>query len=108
MLLHEFTGVDPLLVKLIAVVGQLKNSIDAGTEKPDWTVDEFLSYLKSSDVILDKADLYDMIKNPPMNQSIDNIQGDRVIFKGQGPVTGDHDADKNKEIVKTMARRAGA
>ena len=109
MLLFEFTDVDPLLINLVAVIGQLKSAIDAGQEKPDWTVDELLQHLKNSNVIIDKEDLYDMIKGPPLNHSIENIQGDRVIFKGQGSINGDageHDQEQSKNIVKQMAHSA--
>lgn len=105
MLLCEFTGVDPLLISLVAIIGQLKSSIDSGDEKPDWTVDELLSFLKQNDVIIDPEDLRDMIKGPPLNQSISNIQGDKVVFKGQDSGTG-IDKDQQKDIVKTMAHRA--
>jgi len=110
MLLSEFTSVDPLLINLVAVIGQLKSEIDAGQEKPDWTVDELLQHLKNSNVIIDKEDLYDMIKGPPLNHSIENIQGDTIIFKGQqGAIDGEagaHDEEENKKIVKQMAQTA--
>lgn len=107
MFLFEFTGVDPLLVSLVAVVGQLKSSIDAGEEKPDWTVDELLEFLRLNDVIIDPEDLRDMISGPPLNQSISNIQGDRVVFKGQASdSTGTEDPDQQRDIVKSMAHRA--
>lgn len=108
MLLFEFTAPNTLLINLVAVIGQLKSAIDAGQEKPDWSVDELLRYLKASDIIVDKEDLYNMIKNPPLNNSIENIQGDRVIFKGQGVDTeaGEHDAEQSKKIVSQMAHSA--
>ena len=108
MLLFEFTSPDPLLINLVAVIGQLKSAIDAGQEKPDWTVDELLQHLKNSDIILDKTDLYDMIKNPPLNHSIENIKGNEVIFKGQGSDSegAPPDEEQNKKIVKQMAQSA--
>ena len=108
MLLFEFTDPDPLLIHLVATIGQLKSSIDAGQEKPDWTVDELLQYLKDSDIILDREDLLDMIQNAPLNHSISNIQGDTVVFKGQDSASDDieQDPDENKKIVKQMAARA--
>lgn len=110
MLLCEFTdhGADPLLVKLVAVVSQLKGNIDTRKAKNNWTVDELLDYLKSNDVILDKDDLYDMIKNPPMNNIISNIQGDNVVFKGHGDSesAGEPDEEKKKAMVKAMAKHA--
>jgi hypothetical protein len=109
MLLFEFTSPNPLLINLVAVIGQLKSEIDSGQENPEWTVDELLQHLKNSNVIVDKEDLYDMIKNPPLNHSIENIQGDRVIFRGQGSIDGDagaHDAEQSKKIVAQMAHNA--
>ena len=106
MLLYEFTSRSPLLISLVAIIGQLKSSIDSGDEKPDWTVDELLELLKNNNVIIDQSDLYDMIKEPPLNHSIENIQGDQVIFKGQETIDTEQDADKNRDIVKGMAHRA--
>jgi len=113
MLLYEFTGADPLLIDLVSVIGQLKSSIDAGLSKPDWTVDELLKYINNNSpegrsLIIDKTDLYSMIKNPPLNHSIENIQGDKVIFKGQGNdiEAGEHDQEQNQKIVKQMAQTA--
>ena len=79
--LYEFE--DPLAVRLVAIMSQLTSDIDSGKEKPDWTVQELLNYFKNNDIIIDKADLYDMVKNPPLNTKIANIKGDKVIFKGQ-------------------------
>jgi len=106
MRLFELDGPDPLAVKLVTVMSQLKAGIDDGYEKSNWTVDELLSYLKDNEIILDKSDLYDMIKNPPLNKTIENIQGDKVIFKGQSSMDGPTDPNKNKEVVKQMAQNA--
>lgn len=106
MLLYEFDS-SPLLVKLVAVTNQLKNDIDTGEVKPNWTVEEFLSYLQKYDIVLDKQDLYDMIQNPPLNSVISNIQGDNVIFKGQNSPDGQDDVDgENEKVVKQMATKA--
>ncbi len=107
MLLYEFTEPNSLLIQLVATIGQLTSSIDSGQEKPDWTVDELLRYLKDSNIILDRSDLLDMVSNPPLNHSIANIQGDNVIFKGQeSEEAGEQDEDENKKIVKQMAAHA--
>jgi hypothetical protein len=45
MFLFELDSPDPDTVRLVAVVNQLKDSIDKGQEKSDWTEEEFLSYL---------------------------------------------------------------
>lgn len=105
MLLCEFDRPTPLLVKLIAVVSQLKSQIDNGEEKSDWTVDEFLSYLKDNEIIIDKDDLYDMVKNPPLNTKIANIKANNVIFKGHDTPPAPEE-DESKKIVKQMAKHA--
>ena len=110
MLLFEFTEQDPKLTDLVAAVGQLKSSIDAGKKKPEWTVDELIKYLKDVQPTLnfDKEFLLNASAKPPLNQFIENIQGDNIIFKGQGAENGagTADDDQNKKIVKQMAARA--
>jgi len=46
-----------------------------------------------------------MIKKPPLKNSIENIQGDQVIFKGQKtPVKPEE--EESKKVVKQMAQKA--
>jgi hypothetical protein len=104
MRLYEFAD-SPLLVRLVATTSQLKSEIDSGKAQSDWTVPELLQYYRDNDIVIDKSDLYTMIKKPPLNQSIENIQGDKVIFKGQ---THEQEAgpDENQKIVQQMAKNA--
>jgi hypothetical protein len=95
----------PLLVRLVASTSQLKSEIDAGQEKPNWTTPELLKYYRDNDIIIDKIDLYDMIKNPPLNKYIENIQGDNVVFKGQAQ-GNEPGADESSKIVNQMAHNA--
>ena len=104
MRLFEFAG-SPLLVKLVATTSQLKSEIDSGKTHSDWTVPELLHYYRDNDIVIDKSDLYTMIKKPPLNQSIENIQGDKVIFKGQTPEQ-EVGPDENQKIVQQMAQSA--
>jgi hypothetical protein len=104
MRLYEFAG-SPLLIRLVATTSQLKSEIDSGEVHSDWTVPELLQYYRDNDIVIDKDDLYNMIKNPPLNQSIENIQGDDVIFKGQTPEQ-ELEPDENKKVVSQMAKQA--
>ena len=104
MRLYEFAG-SPLLVKLVATTSQLKSEIDSGKTHSDWTVPELLQYYRDNDIVIDKSDLYTMIKKPPLDQSIENIQGDNVIFKGQTPEQ-ELEPDENKKVVAQMAKNA--
>ena len=106
MRLFEFAS-SPLLVRLVATTSQLKSEIDSGKTHSDWTVPELLQYYRDNDIIIDKSDLYNMIKRPPLNQSIENIQGDDVIFKGQATEPQqDSGPDENQKIVQQMAQDA--
>ena len=104
MRLYEFAE-NPVLVKLVASTSQLKSEIDAGKIHSDWTVPELLQYYRDNDIIIDKSDLYNMIKKPPLDQSIENIQGDKVIFKGQTPEQ-EMGPDENQKVVAQMAQNA--
>jgi hypothetical protein len=105
MRLFELSNPNPLLVKLVAVTSQLTSDIDSGVEHSDWTVDELLNYYKDNNIILAKEDLYNMIKNPPLKNKISNIQGDKVIFKGQETPVEPEEED-SKKVVKQMAKKA--
>ena len=104
MRLYEFAG-SSLLIRLVASTSQLKSEIDSGKVHSDWTVPELLQYYRDNDIVIDKSDLYSMIKNPPLDQSIENIQGDNVIFKGQTPEQ-ELEPDENKKVVAQMAKNA--
>ena len=105
MRLFELSNPNPLLVRLVAVTSQLTSEIDSGDQHSDWTVDELLQYYKDNDIRLAKEDLYDMIKKPPLKNKIENIQGDKVIFKGQdSPI--EPEGEDNKKVVKQMAQKA--
>lgn len=104
MRLYEFAG-SPLLVRLVATTSQLKSEIDSGKTHSDWTVPELLQYYRDNDIVIDKSNLYTMIKKPPLNQSIENIQGDKVIFKGQTPEQ-ELEPDEDKKVVAQMAKSA--
>jgi hypothetical protein len=105
MLLYEFDS-DPLTVKLVTVMNQLKSDVDSGKIQDNWNVDQLLDYLQNYDIALDKLDLYNMIKNPPLNKVISNIQGDRVIFKGQSGDEPSGDETENQKVVQQMASDA--
>ena len=108
MFLFELDGTDPLSTKLIVLVNQLKSEIETGKIDPSsQTTEEFLTYLQDNgNIVLDVTDLYDMIKNPPLNTIIKNIQGDKVIFKGHDDTQQAPDQTQNQQVVQQMAQSA--
>jgi len=104
-----FELADPASAKLIVLVNQLKTDLDNGIIDPSsYTTDEFLAYLQDKgDIVLDVTDLYDMIKNPPLNTVISNIQGDKVVFKGEeNDNAPPPDKSQSQKVVGQMAQSA--
>jgi hypothetical protein len=103
-----FELADPASAKLIVLVNQLKTDLDNGIIDPSsYTTEEFLTYLQDKgNIVLDVTDLYDMIKNPPLNTVISNIQGDQVIFKGQEETQPAQDQSQSQQVVQQMAQSA--
>jgi hypothetical protein len=103
-----FELADPASAKLIVLVNQLKTDVENGIIDPSsYTTDEFLQYLQEKgDIVLDVTDLYDMIKKPPLNTIISNIQGDQVIFKGHDETQPAPDQTQSQQVVGQMAQSA--
>lgn len=108
MLLCEFDQDRAMVSKIVALTNQLKQDREDGKIGDDYTVDQLLAYFQKYDVILDKQDLYNMIKVPPLKSAIKNIQGDNVIFVGQEDksLPAKPQGTDNEKVVKQMAKRA--
>jgi hypothetical protein len=104
MLLFELENPD--IVKFAAIVSQLKGELDDNTVDSNWTTDMLMDYFQQNGINLDITDLYDMIKNPPLNGLITNIQGDNVIFKGKGEAETNPDPSQSQQVVQQMAQSA--
>jgi len=97
---------DPEVVKFAAIVSQLKSEFDNGNIDPNWTTDKLIDYFQQNGINLDITDLYDMIKKPPLNMLISNIQGDNIVFKGEETDTENPDETQSQEVVNQMAQSA--
>jgi hypothetical protein len=103
MRLYEFE--DPLRVKLVALASQLEADARDDNFETVVTTDDLIGYFRDNGLVLDKSDIYNMVKNPPLNNIIDNIKDDQVIFKGQH-VDQEESPDEQEKIVKQMAHKA--
>jgi len=107
MRLFELAGPDPIVTRLVAITDQLKSELDSKKIDPQMNVDQLLKYLSDYDIVVDVSDLYNMIQKPPLKNIIDNIQGDQVIFKGQGAGAGEaEDETQSQQVVQQMAQSA--
>lgn len=104
MRLYEFD--DPLVTKIVAITDQLRNDIEKQDVDFDWDVDTLLRYFQKYNVILDVTDLYEMIKKPPLNSVISNIQGNKVVFKGQETASLPKSVSSPEDSKKTVAAMA--
>jgi hypothetical protein len=117
MRLFEFDNTDPLYSpEMTVLAGELKQELERA-EKYDMdlemTAQSLLDRIQDQfDLVVDINDLYDIVKdkNHPLSSVIDNIQGDDIVFKGQGPEAKPEDAvvdnEKQEKIVADMANRA--
>ena len=111
MRLYEFVDVEDnnaMAASIVAVSNQLKQHVEDGSIDPDnYTVDQLLDLFQNNDIILDVQDLYSMMEKPLLKSVISNIQGDKVIFKGNEPGTGPvDDKDEGSKTVANMAKSA--
>jgi len=97
--------------EMTVLAGQLKNELE-DNEGLEITAQELLDRLQNQfDLVVDIDDLYNAVKdkNHPMSSIIDNIQGDKVVFKGQGaaakPMDTAIDGERQEKIVSDMAKR---
>ena len=105
MRLYELDDESVYVTKLVTLANQLKDELDNGDIPLDYSVDDLQEYFRKYDVILDRDDLYNMITKPPLKDIIRNIQGDKVVFKGQAE-PGAAPQDQNQKVVAQMAKNA--
>ncbi len=99
-----------LAASIIAVTNHLKELVDNGDIDPDnYTVDQLLALFQSQDIVLNTEDLYTMLDEPLLSSVISNIQGDKIVFKGDETVTinpGQEKEPDNQKVVANMANSA--
>jgi hypothetical protein len=105
MRLYEFDENSATVSKIVALTNQLEQDLEDGEIPTEYSMDDLINYFREYDVILDAQDLYNMIKQPPLNSLIQNIQGDKVVFKGQS-TTATPPEDENQKVVSQMAKNA--
>ena len=107
MRLFEFDSDPGTSAKLVAVTDQLKTDLENNKLNFGMTTDQLLDYFQEYNIILDVSDLYNMIQVPPLKQVITNIQGDKVVFKGQSDDSENPNQESEQEkVVAQMAKRA--
>ena len=106
MRLFELDQEKATVARIVALTNQLKQDLDKGKiDAENFSTDQLLNYFRKNDVILDRDDLYSMVKQRPLKGVVTNIKGDKVVFKG----TNDSEStepDENKKTISKMAKHA--
>lgn len=105
MLLFELAEPDPLLIQIAAITSQLKSDLEKNPPENPWSTEDLLNLYNDHGIVLDKSDLYNMIKRPPLNKVITNIEGDTIVFKGQN-TDAPTDQEQSQKVVSQMAQDA--
>ena len=105
MKLFEFANDDPLRVKLVAVVSQLKSRAQDTNSKEPMSTDALLNILKQNEIEIDPGDIYDLIKKDPLVNVIKDIEDDKVIFKGQVGSNFEPSDDESAKTRSAMAKK---
>jgi len=104
MLLSELESSE--VINLLALTQKLYNQYKADNFEKRLSADSFVSYLEDNGVYIDKKKLYQMIKQPPLDNFITNIKADEIMWKGKEQESPNTSDDQNKKIVKSMAKKA--
>jgi len=105
MRLYEFVDDNPLRVKLVALTDQLKDRFMELDPDEPVKVDDFLEYLRRHDIVIDKGDFYDIVKEEPLRNMIRNVKGQDIYFKGQTINDQPVGAPEASKIIKSMASK---
>lgn len=105
MKLFEFANDDPLRVKLVSVVSQLKSNLEDKKFAEPMSTEALLDLLKQNEIDIDPSDIYDLIKKDPLVNIIKDIEDDQVIFKGQDSPEAMPDETENEKIRQQMANK---
>ena len=82
MRLFEFALNDPLRIRLIAVINQLKARLSDSNSSLKMNTNAFINLMRKNGIEITLDELYDIYDKDPMSQLIDNLSNTEVTFKG--------------------------
>lgn len=107
MRLFEFAGDDPLRIKLATVAKQLQDRVERTGQSI--STDQLLNFLQHNDIVLDKADLFDIVQKEPLKNIIKNVNKNEVTFIGQedeAEMSLDAKPDEAEKVRQQMAKKS--
>ena len=82
MRLFEFALNDPLRIRLIAVINQLKARLSDSNSSLKMNTNAFINLMRKNGIEITLDELFDIYDKDPMSQLIDNLSNTEVTFKG--------------------------
>lgn len=82
MRLFEFALNDPLRIRLIAVINQLKARLSDSNSSLKMNTNAFINLLRKNGIEITLDELFEIYDKDPMSQLIDNLSNTEVTFKG--------------------------
>jgi len=82
MRLFEFALNDPLRIRLIAVINQLKARLNDSNSSLKMNTNAFINLMRKNGIEITLDELFDIYDKDPMSQLIDNLSNTEVTFKG--------------------------
>jgi hypothetical protein len=98
---------ESMKLKLSGIVNQIASSyIDTGAKKP-MSLTSLIDKLNHAGFSFSEKQMREMVKNPPLSNTIASIAGDKVVFLGQdGESSEAIKPDQSTATLEKMAKRA--
>jgi hypothetical protein len=105
MLIREVAG-DTDVNKLAAVAQFLLGRAEDTDAALTISTDAFIRLASNMGISITPDRLADLIKQPPLNNIIANVEGDTITFQGADVVPAAMTVDQARQTVDSMAKRA--
>lgn len=106
MLIREFNDNAIDVQKLVALSQFLLARAEDTASQKKISVDAFLKLAANQGISLTRDSLIDMSTKSPLNNLIQDIQDDTIVFKGDESAAPTMTVDQARKTVDSMAKRA--
>lgn len=107
MKINEVTASGTSIAKLTALAQFVSERSKETNAEIGISIDAFVELAQDMGVSMSRDELYDLVKQPPLNNLIKDISDGKVIFQGQNSDQAEEmPTDQAEKIVSKMAKRA--
>jgi len=107
MKVTEVTGTNNSIVKLTALAQFVSERSKEADAEIGISMDAFVELAHDMGVSVTRNDMYDLVKQPPLNNLVKDITDNKITFQGQtSSQATEMPVDQAEKIVSKMAKRA--